>query len=503
MKIFISIVFVLMSLFFVGASTYVDSGNVRFNIAKETVGAITLYVRADGADTNTCLADTSGGACLTIQAALDKIPKNIKHAVTVNIGAGNFAGFSIIGFTVPRYLGTFTIQGNLDAPTLSTGTTSGTADGGSVSQCVHSTQSWTVNELRGRLVYVNSEYRVIRTNNGTTLNLVGDLGATCSGKAYQIYEQKTIINSGSALYSSAGIVLTSNDSGRDKLIIQNIAVTGRTLGIMAYNTDGLTIQQTKTTSNAYGIVFQSVWGETLINDNYAASNSGNGFTYSGVIGQVREVREYAYSNTAYGFYIGYVKNYIYGTSIYSDNNGTGIWAGTSNAINFTDVYAENNTSYGIVLEDTLFSYVTNIQANNNGGNGLQLIANTGAYINSGTISGNTGYGIAAGDQSYSGNTQGGVHIRTVTVSTNTVGGILIAYGVAAIITGVTGSSTGYGLTLDSGALAIVTSTTAVTGTLGNATIDAGSTVLTWVTDFATNGDAAVNDLTGARILRKD
>ena len=481
MKSFISIVFVLMSLFLVGASKYVDDGNVRFNIAKETVGAITLYVRTDGVDTNTCTVDSAGGACLTIQAALNKIPKMVKHTVTVNIGAGNFAGFNLSGFTVPRYVGTLTIQGTLGDPTLTTGTTTGNATGGSTSQCVDSGQAWTTNELRGRLVLSGGQYRVVRTNTANTIDLVGTLTATCSGTAYHIYEQKTVINSGSPGYSSANLYISANRNGRDNFIIQKLSITGGTFGFFVHYTDGFTIQYVSATSNTYGIAVQSCPGEFILNDNYAGGNSGYGFSLLGIVGQLRPSRSYAYNNTSIGFYIAAITNDPQGLSLYADNNGVGfhLWSNTS--LIETDLRAENNTGAGV---------------NVLGPGKLTLV--------SGTLSSNGGYGLTAEAQP-SGIKSGYsvVIVTAATIATNTSGGIYAGFGAELILSTVTGSSTGYGLTVDSGALAIVTSATAITGTLGNATIDTGASVLTWATDFATNGDGAVNDVTGARILRKD
>ena len=154
-----------------------------------TTGALTFYVRSDGADTHACDVDSAAGACLTIQGTLAKVPRMILHAVTINVGAGNFAGFNLSGFIVPRMVGTFTISGTLGDPTLTGGTISGTATGGSVSQCADTGQHWVVDELRGRLVSSGGQYRVIRNNTGTAMNLIGDLSVSCSGTAYHIYEQ--------------------------------------------------------------------------------------------------------------------------------------------------------------------------------------------------------------------------------------------------------------------------------------------------------------------------
>ena len=76
------------------------SGRVRLN------ADLTLYVRTDGNDSNTCLGDTAGTACLTVQAAWDKIANNYDgnyHQVTLTIRAGTFGDLNVeiapLGFT--------------------------------------------------------------------------------------------------------------------------------------------------------------------------------------------------------------------------------------------------------------------------------------------------------------------------------------------------------------------------------------------------------------------
>ena len=79
----------------------------------------TYYVRADGSDSNTGLADTSGGAFLKIQAAVDattKLDLN-GYSVTVQVRDGTFTDpvvlKDVVGYWGP---GCLTIQGNNTTP---------------------------------------------------------------------------------------------------------------------------------------------------------------------------------------------------------------------------------------------------------------------------------------------------------------------------------------------------------------------------------------------------
>ncbi len=67
---------------------------------QQTTADITYYVRTDGNDNNTGLANTAGGAFRTIGKAVSMLPKVINHAVVINVAAGTYteelllAGFS-------------------------------------------------------------------------------------------------------------------------------------------------------------------------------------------------------------------------------------------------------------------------------------------------------------------------------------------------------------------------------------------------------------------------
>jgi hypothetical protein len=70
--------------------------------------------------------------------------------------------------------------------------------------------------------------------------------------------------------------------------------------------------------------------------------------------------------------------------------------------------------------------------------------------------------------------------------------------------GVAGAGNGtYGVTLALGGQAEINSATTITGATGNATLDAGTTALAWLTDFATDGDRVTNACNGCNITRKD
>ena len=172
-----------------------------------TVAALTLYVDPLGNDSN---AGTAPGAsaCLTIRGALAKVPKRIRHAVTINVAAGTYDGFNVQGFTIELpeensravYLD---IVGTMQAATLATGTSSGTATAGTAGSgttygtLTDSGQAWTVNDLVGKYVEttVSGLTRAfpIASNTATVITIVGTWSSP-AGLAYTIKSHASTVN---------------------------------------------------------------------------------------------------------------------------------------------------------------------------------------------------------------------------------------------------------------------------------------------------------------------
>lgn len=69
-------------------------------VVTATSADITYYVRTDGNDTNTGLANTAGGAFKTIGRAIGMIPQVVNHAVNIFIGPGTYnEGIGISGLS--------------------------------------------------------------------------------------------------------------------------------------------------------------------------------------------------------------------------------------------------------------------------------------------------------------------------------------------------------------------------------------------------------------------
>lgn len=96
----------------VEGSNVLMASDIPTTLRIKQTAATSYYVRTDGNDNNTGLANTSAGAFRTIQGALDYLGKNVdfaRYTTSLNVGAGTFAGFSVshpwVGDTFPHIIG--------------------------------------------------------------------------------------------------------------------------------------------------------------------------------------------------------------------------------------------------------------------------------------------------------------------------------------------------------------------------------------------------------------
>lgn len=178
------------------------------NTVTKTMAPLTLYVNpSTGNDQNSCTA--VGTPCLTLAGVRNRIPSIIRHAVTVNMAPGNYAGISLAGLTwdgIPGGSAYVAFVGTLSTFAPATGTATGTFT--SATSCstlgVHATltqagQTWTSNNLRGQLVEITAgtgsgNFAPITDNTATTLTVAGCMTADATSQ-YAIRTWDAVINS--------------------------------------------------------------------------------------------------------------------------------------------------------------------------------------------------------------------------------------------------------------------------------------------------------------------
>lgn len=193
------------------------------NVINGTVSNLTLFVNTTGSDSN---PGTAAAPFKTLQAAIDSIPKKIRHLVQVNVSANAFAGCLIQGFTVEPASNAdpvgLNIRGTLVTATLATSTASGTFTAitngndatASFAVFTDATKSWTVNNLVGRFLEIQSglgafQGGVIVSNTATTITIASGALFGAGLGTYTIRDQGTSITT--SVNAPGTSVFGSND----------------------------------------------------------------------------------------------------------------------------------------------------------------------------------------------------------------------------------------------------------------------------------------------------
>jgi hypothetical protein len=222
-------------------------------IVQATTAALTLYVDPTGSDSNACTA-IGTAACATIQGALNKAPKLLRHQVTISVAAGTYGGFYVSGFTQDVTSSASTgliIDGALANSTLATGSPTGTAagagqlagSGSTFGVLCDSGATWTVNDLRGRFITTASPTNtafVISSNTATCATIVGTWSVPVAGTTtYTIQDSAVIVNTAvsrpatptvaaSANYAAVAILGNAMNYQTRALVLRSLRLTNTT-----------------------------------------------------------------------------------------------------------------------------------------------------------------------------------------------------------------------------------------------------------------------------------
>ncbi|MBY0531536.1 MAG: DUF2793 domain-containing protein [Xanthobacteraceae bacterium] len=118
------------------ALTYPDQAVAKRDIREKLSANRTYYVRTDGSDSNDGLANTSGGAFLTIQKAIDFVSGSLDldiYTVTIQVGAGTYSHIRLKPLVGS---GAVVITGDITTPTNVVVSGSSTAAIGNTGRCV-------------------------------------------------------------------------------------------------------------------------------------------------------------------------------------------------------------------------------------------------------------------------------------------------------------------------------------------------------------------------------
>lgn len=218
----------------------------------ETTSDLTLFIDPDAGVNGRDCADAS--PCQTLNGALAMVPRTIRHLVTINAAPGVYPAEASIFEDFNILSGFLLVQGSMSRVTPTTGTASGTLTAVSnvapLPLLTDSTQTWTVNEFRGRHVRMTSgsaanNIGVIISNTATALTLASPVSGTVAiTDGYEIV-QPAVTFTGDQTFSSVNqaVVSVRNVRGR------NTATSGSsTIGRFGFSQ--VAIQQNGASNNS-------------------------------------------------------------------------------------------------------------------------------------------------------------------------------------------------------------------------------------------------------------
>lgn len=188
----------------------------------------TYYVRTDGSDSNNGLANTSGGAFLTIQKAVDIACYTLDcagYSVTIQVGDGTYTGAvamrPLVGAT------TLTIQGNSGTPAnVLISTTSSTA---------------VTNQVPGTTLHVK-DLKITTTTAGNCMSTVGgfitfaniNFGAAANYHRYATAGGRISASGNYTISGGAQAHLAANSGGINQTVSRTVTLTGTPNFSVAY-----------------------------------------------------------------------------------------------------------------------------------------------------------------------------------------------------------------------------------------------------------------------------
>jgi hypothetical protein len=236
----------------------------------------TYYVRTDGNDVNTGLANNAGGAWLTLQKAYDFVQKNIDlggYSVTIQVGAGTYtagvnASYPLTGTGLLQFLGDITTPANVLVSV--TGGTCFTADAGAV---------FALGGFKTVSITTGAHVLARGANSHIMINGKMDFGACPAGYAHiNAWPMGAItITAAYTISGSAGY----HWQGRVNGTIRAAGITITTSGTpafssqFAYSTEGAVLSVGSNTFNGTG----ATGARYLANGNAVIDSGGGGATY--------------------------------------------------------------------------------------------------------------------------------------------------------------------------------------------------------------------------------
>jgi hypothetical protein len=228
------------------------------------LSARTYYVRPDGDDRNSGLANTSGGAFLTIQKAINTvIPLDLGgFNVTIQVAAGTYSAGGTLN--VPIIGGILTITGDPTTPANVIISTTGGAN------CFLALNNGVYLQVQGFKLQTAGGGVGVYASTSATLQVVGtmDFGVCTGGTHYAAAFDGTVgTANGTAITISGGANFHVLSAGGSKVFnnLNTVTVTGTP----AFSSDFISI-----TDNSFASYLNTTFSGAATGTRYSATNGG-------------------------------------------------------------------------------------------------------------------------------------------------------------------------------------------------------------------------------------
>lgn len=183
--------------------------------------ARTYYVRTDGSDSNDGLANTSGGAFLTIQKAIDTVASRLDIqagvVVTIQVADGTYTGANVLR---PFFgAGSVTIQGNNTTPANVVVSTTSAHCFATYGKCVY-----TLKDMK--LQTTTSGWAIVCTAGATITHSNMNFGACANGHMYVSNSASIISSTSYAISGSASVHVQASIIGSWQSTGGTVTLTG-------------------------------------------------------------------------------------------------------------------------------------------------------------------------------------------------------------------------------------------------------------------------------------
>lgn len=235
---------------------YSDGGRPLAIGEFKTTGALTYYVAEDGTPANDCLSVST--PCRHPQEVISRLPRFLDFPVTISIDGGVYdGGINFNNINSRADITAITMMGQFKNLAVLTGTATGTTSAVShtavpLPTFTDSTQTWTVNDLRGHFFRFSSggssgQRCIIQSNTATVVTCATPVftGTPVAGDTYVIETPAAVVVSTSSAVPAIQLNGTLVNANIQNISFEDNASSGSSTGCQFTNPGSVLLQRSR------------------------------------------------------------------------------------------------------------------------------------------------------------------------------------------------------------------------------------------------------------------